>query len=57
MSEMEKKQGFIERSPSSKEPFFRKGTSGQWKTLLEKSVYTSIVSDHGAVMRQFGYLN
>ena len=36
LQDVEEKHGFIERSPSSKDKFFRVGKAGQWKTKLTK---------------------
>jgi len=55
LSEQEKKQGFIEKSPQS-ERFFSKGTSDQWKTDLEPRLVKQMKHAHRKVMKKHGYL-
>lgn len=56
LKQQEKTEGFRELSPASSS-FFRKGESGSWREELSKEQVTRVVSDHGAVMRRFGYLD
>ena len=51
----EARHGFVERS-HLQERFFRKGTAGQWKTVLTEEQVARIVEAHGAQMKRFGYL-
>jgi hypothetical protein len=50
----EQKHGFVEMPSSG--PFFRKGTSGQWKELLSKNQIQAVVDAHYEQMSRFGYL-
>lgn len=52
----EQAEGFRERQTRSTAPFFRRGTSGGWRSALTPAQAARIEADHGAVMRQFGYL-
>ena len=54
LSEQESKSGFRERPPHA-ERFFRKGTSGQWNSILEDRQIKKIVTSHGLVMKKLGY--
>jgi hypothetical protein len=36
--------------------FFRKGEIGSWRDVLTEEQISRIISDHGEVMRRFGYL-
>lgn len=47
--------GFREKGPAQ-ERFFRKGTSGHWRELLDAPLAERIAADHGVVMRRHGYL-
>ncbi|MEE8535288.1 MAG: sulfotransferase domain-containing protein, partial [Kiloniellales bacterium] len=51
----EDRHGFRERSEKAKN-FFRKGTSGQWKTALTAEQVARIVGDQRQQMQRFGYL-
>lgn len=55
LSKQEKKGGFVERSAKT-DRFFHTGQSGQWKSLLSDDQIGDIRRQHGAVMKQFGYL-
>ena len=48
--------GFRE-SAAPERPFFRKGIAGDWVNTLTDSQIKRIVSDHGPMMRHFGYLD
>jgi hypothetical protein len=52
---MEEKDGFKERAIDS-EMFFREGKSNQWKSQLTESQINEIISQHGNIMKRFGYL-
>ncbi len=51
----EDSSGFIERSPANAR-FFHSGRSGGWRDMLAAEVAERIRADHGAVMREYGYL-
>ncbi|NJD90895.1 MAG: sulfotransferase domain-containing protein [Geobacter sp.] len=53
--QQEEAEGFQEKSASSKR-FFRKGVIGSWLEELTIEQMQQIVTDHGPVMRRFGYL-
>ena len=44
-------------TPPGVDCFFRKGKSGSWRDSLTTEQVRRIVSDHGEVMRRFGYLS
>ena len=56
LSRQESKLGFKERPPEA-ERFFRQGTVGGWRQVLSQENVDKLVSDHGEVMRRFGYLD
>lgn len=56
LSKLEDEQGFIERSPSSKEKFFRVGKTRQWQTKLLSSQADSIFNHHATAMKEVGYI-
>jgi hypothetical protein len=47
--------GFVERSPNS-ERFFHSGSSGQWRNVLTDDIVARIITDHGVLMKKYGYL-
>ncbi len=51
----ETQYGFDER-PVTADRFFRRGVAGGWRTSLTEAQVTRIEANHGAVMRDFGYL-
>jgi aryl sulfotransferase len=55
LQQQEKKDGFHEKSLSSKW-FFRKGKVGAWREELTEKQAVQIVHDHRGVMHRFGYL-
>ncbi len=55
LSKQEEKSGFVERSAKT-ERFFHTGQSGQWKSVLTEEQVNELRRQHGAVMKQFGYL-
>jgi hypothetical protein len=55
LSEQEKAEGFIEKSPES-ERFFARGQSDQWKTDLPPRLIKKMKHAHRKVMKQYGYL-
>jgi hypothetical protein len=52
---MELAGGFVEASPKSVR-FFRAGTAGQWRAVLNRDQVTRIVTAHRAQMARFAYL-
>jgi hypothetical protein len=48
--------GFEERVAESTAPFFGTGQPGHWRTVLSPAQQARIESDHGTMMRRFGYL-
>ena len=52
----EEKHRFTE-TPPGVDCFFRKGKSGSWRESLTPEQVRRIISDHGEVMRRFGYLS
>lgn len=55
LQNQEAQHGFAERSKHSAR-FFRVGKSGQWRGVLDAAQIEQIESEHGAVMKRFGYL-
>lgn len=51
----EQAKGF--RESVERRPFFRKGKTGGWREVLSPEQVAAIVSQHGEMMRRFGYLN
>ncbi len=45
------------REAMDRRPFFRQGKAGGWRETLSPAQVAAIVSQHGDVMRRFGYLN
>jgi hypothetical protein len=56
LAAQEQAAGFREKGGAQK-LFFRKGISGQWRDALPGDIVDQIVSDHGASMKRYGYLN
>ncbi len=56
LQQQEQTTGFKEKAAAATS-FFRKGQSGDWRTVLTTEQVQRIVYDHGAVMRRFGYLS
>jgi len=54
LREQEEKHGFREKAPVTKS-FFREGRVGSWRQDLSSEQAQTIVRQHGAVMRRFGY--
>jgi len=52
----EEESGFKERI-SKTTVFFRTGKAGDWRNHLNKEQRDAIITDHGAAMRKFGYLD
>lgn len=52
----EEEEGFREK-PDELERFFREGKAGGWKDILTPEQARRIETDHGEVMKQFGYLS
>jgi len=55
VSRQESTASFVEKSPIS-ERFFSVGRAGQWQDALPSDLVERIRRDHGAVMKQYGYL-
>lgn len=56
LKKQEAERGFREKPPRA-ESFFRKGETGSWKKVLSENQVRSIISVHGEVMKEFGYLD
>jgi aryl sulfotransferase len=56
LARQEERNGFRER-PQHACRFFRRGGSGGWREALTDEQVRRIVTDHGEVMRRFGYLD
>ena len=56
VSRQEEQTGFIERS-SKADRFFRKGTVGEWRSVLTPALVDKLIDHHGDVMVEFGYLS
>lgn len=56
LQKQEKERGFKEKPPRAAS-FFRKGEIGGWREQLSERQVRKILSDHGDIMRQFGYLD
>ena len=56
LARQEAKLGFQERS-HMQEKFFRRGRSGSWRSMLSPEQAARLATDHGEVMRRFGYLD
>jgi hypothetical protein len=52
----EQADGFREKNPRAPS-FFRKGEIGSWREVLTEDQVRRLVSDHGEVMKRFGYLD
>ena len=48
-------EGFNERA-KKQERFFRAGKKNQWQDILPQPIIDKVISDHGEVMRELGYL-
>lgn len=55
LKQFENEIGFLDKPPQLKH-FFRKGIAGDWKTTLNKNQIEKIITEHGEVMKKFGYL-
>lgn len=55
LQQQEQAKGF--RESVGGRAFFRKGQAGAWREVLSPAQVSAIVSQHGEVMRRFGYLN
>lgn len=55
LADQERRFGFSER-PEQSERFFRSGRAGQWRDNLTAAQARQIETDHGPVMKRFGYL-
>lgn len=56
LAEQEKNDGFAERSAEA-DRFFRKGKTGSWRDELSDENVRTLISKHGEVMEEFGYLS
>ncbi len=52
----EREKGFKEKSQHH-DLFFRQGRAGEWRARLTAEQVDRIVTDHGEVMRRFGYIS
>lgn len=55
LKEQEQKSGFTEKPENAKQ-FFRKGQSGEWRSVLTKRQIKAIVTMQGEQMARFGYM-
>ncbi len=55
LRDAEAERGFEAKS-AKQERFFRQGKAGGWRDVLSAEQAARIEADHGAVMRQCGYL-
>jgi hypothetical protein len=55
LRKQEDENGFREKNPDSPK-FFNNGKSGTWQGVLTDEQVNKIISDHGEVMKQLGYL-
>lgn len=55
VAKQETEHGFIEKSPTA-EKFFHSGKAGQWKEKLDPALIERIETEHGPMMRKYGYL-
>ncbi len=56
LSTQEQKNGYRARGVAAKAAFFRAGKSGQWRDVLTSTQSQAIITAHGEVMRNFGYI-
>ena len=56
LAAQEASEGYAARRDAAA-PFFRQGRSGAWRDVLTPSQSDRIVADHGAMMKNFGYLD
>ncbi len=52
---LEASRGFVERSATAREPFFRTGRAGNWKVDLPMYLRERVARAHGVAMARFGY--
>lgn len=55
LQQSEQQDGFKE-SAAPNRPFFRKGIIGDWQNVLKEQQIKRIITQHGLIMRRFGYL-
>lgn len=55
LQRQEEAEGFIEKSEKSAR-FFRSGIANGWQGVLDDEIVSKICSDHGKLMKKFGYL-
>ncbi|MEK6249407.1 MAG: sulfotransferase domain-containing protein [Planctomycetales bacterium] len=56
LQQMEQEDGFREKAVQCT-AFFRKGSVGSWREKLNEQQVERIITDHGKLMKQFGYLD
>ena len=56
LKQFEDTVGFQDKPPALKH-FFRKGIVGDWQSTLTDNQIQKMITDHGSVMQQFGYLD
>ena len=57
LQHQEQQFGFEEKSYVQQSQFFRKGIVGDWENTLDDEQVERIISDHGVMMRAYGYLD
>ncbi len=55
-AKQEKEKPFVE-SESNPDGFFRKGIVGDWREVLSSAQISQVISDHGEMMHQLGYVD
>ena len=56
LQEQEQMRGFREKRRKAKQPFFRQGRTGAWRTELGTAQCHRLENAHGRVMRRLAYL-
>jgi len=57
MKKQEDAGGFTEARPDGKAKFFRQGKAGAWRGALSDEQIARLISAHGEIMTEFGYLS
>ncbi|MDR3520245.1 MAG: sulfotransferase domain-containing protein [Acidocella sp.] len=53
----ERMEGYQAHTPGAAAAFFREGKAGAWREVLTAAQVAQIETDHGAMMRRFGYIS